>query len=41
MVGLHRGVLVAAAAALLGALIAFRYLPARAADAAEPAPPSA
>ncbi|HJR26051.1 MAG TPA: MFS transporter, partial [Acidimicrobiales bacterium] len=30
--GLHRGVLVAAASALLGAAIAFRYLPARASE---------
>jgi EmrB/QacA subfamily drug resistance transporter len=36
--GMHRGVLVAAAAAFLGAFIAFRYLPARAGEpATEPA----
>jgi EmrB/QacA subfamily drug resistance transporter len=39
--GMHRGVLVGAAAALLGAVVAFRYLPARELPAAEefaPAP---
>jgi len=33
MAGLHRGVLVASAAAAVGALVVFRWLPARAADA--------
>lgn len=35
MVGMHRGVLVAAAGALVGAIVVFRYLPARA-QATEP-----